>query len=62
MNDLDLEPCTIEDARKTIKILVEKLIYTQEIAIDRGDRLIALNLGKLGMKEPLYKALQANET
>ena len=47
MDDLDLEPATIEDARKTIKVLLERLLNAQEIAIDRGNKLIALNEEKL---------------
>ncbi len=47
MDKLDLEPCTLEDARRTIKTLLERLIFTQEIAIDRGNKLIALNEEKL---------------
>jgi hypothetical protein len=45
---LDIEPCTLEAARKTIGGLLLRLIHTQEIAIDRGNKLIALNDEKLG--------------
>ncbi len=48
MIDLDIEPCTLEDARKTIRTLLERLIAVQEIAIDRGTKLIAFNEEKLG--------------
>lgn len=47
MLDLDIESCTLEDARKTIRVLLEALIGAQEIAIDRGSKLIALNEEKL---------------
>ncbi len=45
---LDIDPCTLEDARRTIKTLLERLLHTQEIAINRGIKLIALNEEKLG--------------
>ncbi len=44
---LNIDPCTLEDARRTIKTLLERLLHTQEIAIDRGSKLIALNEEKL---------------
>ncbi len=45
---LDIEPCTLEAARKTIRELLLQLIHTQEIAVDRGSKLIALNEERLG--------------
>ena len=50
MTDIDLEPCTLEAARKTIRALLVRLIHVQEIAIDRGTELIAANDEKLRAK------------
>lgn len=48
VDELDIDPCTLEDARRTIKMLLESLLHTQAIAIDRGSKLIVLNEEKLG--------------
>ena len=48
IDTLDINPCTIEDAHRTIGELLARLIRVQEIAIDRGTKLIALNEERLG--------------
>lgn len=45
---LDINPCTLEDAHRTIGELLVRWIHAQEMAIDRGNKLIALNEERLG--------------
>ena len=43
MNDIDLSPATLDDVRKSIEQLLTELVRTQRVAIDLGNKLIALN-------------------
>ncbi len=42
LEDIDLLPVTINEARKSIRALLLVLDETQRFAIERGDRVIAL--------------------
>ena len=48
IEDVELVPATIDEANLTIRQLMILLIETQNIAIERGDKLITLNEEKLG--------------
>ena len=47
IEDINCDPITMDEAEKTIRQLFMVLLETQNIAIERGDKLIALKEDKL---------------
>lgn len=47
MDEINLNPPTIGEAHASIEQLLRKVVQTQDIAIDLGNRLIVLNNEKL---------------